>query len=908
MNKILQLRCNGGTGELGITKPVFSWGLESDERFVRQKRFQLQVALDEAFTEVIWNYQKYTDDMQFVKYMGPGLESMTRYYVRVRVWTDDVTATEWSEPIWFETPLLEKEEWKAQWIRPECVEYHGKKQCRRPFCAEKKFCLRESVKRVRLYITSLGVYDVYMNGERVNSDYFRPGFTDYNYSVQYQSYDVTGFIKTENTIDVNISEGWFSGYLGWRGRKDTYGNYNALIAQLEVWYENGERDTICTDGTWVQKFGRRLYSDFYNGEFYDAREEERICGKMLTFAYPKNTLVPQEGPSVKKIMEVKPERIFRDNNGDMILDIGQNMVGWIRFKNTHCVDDTIVLTHGEVLDKEGNFFNTNLRTADAEDTFILEKNDGKLYEPQFTFHGFRYVKLKGFSEDVPLENFTGIVLASEMETTGEFVTGNERINRLQSNILWGQRGNFVDIPTDCPQRDERQGWTADAHIFLPTAAFNMEVNRFFRKWLRDLADGQSEMNGAVPFVVPDILKGMFSEGRAYTTAGWGDAAVICPWKLYEIYGDREILEQQYDSMRAWVEYVRKMGSSEYLWDKDLQLGDWLGLDAREGSYYGATDGALCATAFYAYSAELLAKTANVLGKMHDFKEYTELSGNIKAAFRKRFMPDGVQILSNTQTAHVLVLKFHLAEPEKEGQIAANLVKMLHQNNDHLLTGFLGTPYLCQVLSEQGYDDMAYTLLFHNDFPSWLYQVDQGATTMWEHWDSQKPDGSFWSNEMNSFNHYAYGSIGEWMYKYIGGVWPKKPGYKKAVIAPKPEKRIGSCRCFIRTSYGITGCEWKLDGRRLKLTVKIPANTNAFVILPEPEDRKALILEVKCVTDDHAVYTEGKVPLIVEEYRGGDPYEETPDREETEVKVPEGAVGFELGSGEFMFEYILKEEV
>ena len=282
--------------------------------------------------------------------------------------------------------------------------------------------------------------------------------------------------------------------------------------------------------------------------------------------------------------------------------------------------------------------------------------------------------------------------------------------------------------------------------------------------------------------------------------GGEDAAVICPWKLYEIYGDREILEQQYDSMRAWVEYVRKMGSSEYLWDKDLQLGDWLGLDAREGSYYGATDGALCATAFYAYSAELLAKTANVLGKMHDFKEYTELSGNIKAAFRKRFMPDGVQILSNTQTAHVLVLKFHLAEPEKEEQIAANLVKMLHQNNDHLLTGFLGTPYLCQVLSEQGYADMAYTLLFHNDFPSWLYQVDQGATTMWEHWDSQKPDGSFWSNEMNSFNHYAYGSIGEWMYKYIGGVWPKKPGYKKAVIAPKPEKRIGSCRCFIRTSY------------------------------------------------------------------------------------------------------------
>ena len=904
MYKVTHLRCNDEANVIGINRPIFSWWLESDNRFVEQFRYHIQAALDPEFQEIIWDIQRHTSETTGIEYTGPKLESKTRYYVRVQSWITADILTDWSEPIFFETTIMDSSEWTAKWIRPFVVEEHGNKNYRRPFIAEKRFDLPARAVKARLYISALGVYSAQLNGRKVSEDYFRPGFTDYNYRIQFQSYDVSDMLNQENTLKVTVAEGWFSGYLGWEGRKNTYGSANALLAQLEIEFEDGSRQVVGTDATWEQKFGEIMYSDFYNGEAYDCRQKEYHCGQMKEFAYPMTTLVPQEGPSVKNIITIRPIRIFKDASGNQILDMGQNMVGWVRFKNLHTQDGNLKLSYGEVLDKDGNIYNENLRKAYAVDTFVLDANDGNEYEPHFTFHGFRYVKLEGFTEEVQAEDFTGIVLSSDMEPLCDFHTGNERINQLQSNILWGQRGNFVDIPTDCPQRDERLGWTADAQIISPTAAFDFNINRFFRKWLRDLKDSQMEQGGAAPYVVPDILKGVFSDGLSNTTAAWGDAAVICPWVIYEAYGDQDILKEQYDSMKAWIDYIRREGDNEYLWDTGAQLGDWLGMDSKEDSFYGATEGCFAATAYYAYSTGLFAKTAKILGRMSDYKEYNDLYEKICKAFRENFVKEDAELTSYTQTAYVLALKFGLLRKEDEKRAAERLVELVRKKENHLDTGFLGTPYICHVLTEQGYNDLAYTLLFNNDFPSWLYQVDHGATTMWEHWDSQKVDGSFWSTEMNSFNHYAYGSIGSWMYRTIGGIEMKEPGYKKTVIAPKPDERIGNAKCALTTMHGIVSCEWELDGNKIRIKAVVPANTKAFIMLPEPEDAEGLKKQIEEVTEGHAVYTEGKIQTVKHILYD---VEYTESRSYTEKEVAVGnETAFEVGSGEFVFEYALKE--
>lgn len=903
MYGVTHLRCNDQYNAIGITEPVFSWWLESDMKFLKQFRFYVQVAMDEEFKDIIWDYKRHTDETTGIRYMGPGLQSKTRYYVRVRSWAAADIVSEWSETIYFETTIMDQSEWTAQWIKPEIIQEHGSKNYRRPYAAQKKFRLSKEVAKARLYLSCLGVYTAELNGSRVGDDYFRPGFTDYNYRVQFQSYDISAMLKDENVLKIMVAEGWFSGYLGWEGRKNTYGSNNAIIAQLEVEYTDGSTEVVQTDDTWTQHYEEIMYSDFYNGELYDCHQEEYQCGYMQIFHYPKTILVPQEGPSVKNVMEIKPVKLFRDTADQMILDMGQNMVGWIRFRNLHTVDGNIRMSHGEVLDKEGNFYNENLREAEAADVYALKADDGKMYEPHFTFHGFRYVKLEGFTDEAQLEDFTGIVLSSDVEPLCEFSTGNGRVNRLQSNILWGQRGNFVDIPTDCPQRDERQGWTADAQIILPTAAFDFNVNRFFRKWMRDLESAQMEQEGAAPYVVPDILKGVFSDGLSVTTAAWGDAAVICPWIIYEAYGDKEVLKIQYQSMKAWVDYIRREGENEYLWDTGVQLGDWLGMDSAEDSYYGATEGRLAATAYYAYSTGLFAKTAKVLGRMSDYREYSDLYENICNAFRENFVMNDVKLTSNTQTAYVLALKFGLLKKADEKKAAAHLAELVQKKGNHLDTGFLGTPYICHVLTEHGYNDLAYTLLFNNDFPSWLYQVDHGATTMWEHWDSQKVDGTFWSTDMNSFNHYAYGSIGSWMYRVIGGIEMKEPGYKKTIIAPKPDARIGSARCALKSMHGIVSCEWKLEDGKFYMKAVVPVNTEAFIILPEPEDMQSLKEQIEKVTDGTAAYTEGKVQTITNCLYDVT-YIESKSRTEKEAIVNNEAA-FLVGSGVFTFAYELK---
>ncbi|WP_128657773.1 alpha-L-rhamnosidase, partial [Paenibacillus sp. 598K] len=568
---------------------------------------------------------------------------------------------------------------------------------------------------------------------------------------------------------------------------------------------------------------------------YDARLEEPgwhepgfdasrwLAAQTLEHGY--DTLIAQQGEPTRIVEELRPQALLTSPRGETIVDMGQNMVGWMRFAAELEAGDTITLQHAEVLDADGNFYTGNLRTARQTVTYIAKGEGTETYEPCFSFQGFRYVKVEGLPAEGLLERLTGCVVHTDMKPTGTFECSDAMVNQLQRNIVWGQRGNFVDVPTDCPQRDERLGWTGDAQVFVRTAAYNYNVAPFFAKWLQDVAADQ-QPDGSVPHVVPDI------PGVGYGSSAWGDAAVICPWTIYQCYGDRRILEVQYTSMKAWVDYIRAQGEQEYLWNTGFHYGDWLALDGKADSSLGATPTDLIATAFYAYSTELLARTAETLGYSDDAAAYQELHRRVVAAFRREFVTPSGRVASPTQTAYVLALMFDLLEEGDRPRTAAMLAEHVRANGTHLTTGFVGTPYLCMALSRYGYTELAYDLVLQQEYPSWLYSVSQGATTIWEHWDSIKPDGSFWSDGMNSFNHYAYGSIGDWLYRIAAGIDLQEPGYKTIRLQPQWTERLTWVRATLDTMYGELVSAWRreADGS-ISLEVSVPVNTTAELLVP-----------------------------------------------------------------------------
>ncbi|MDR6721656.1 alpha-L-rhamnosidase [Paenibacillus amylolyticus] len=860
MLKVKTLRCehfNNPIG-LGCLNPRLSWHIESDNLHVIQKRFQLQVSLSAEFENLHWNHFTYSDQSILVRYEGPPLESGQRYYYRVKVWAQGAGDAEpeesaWSEPAFWEMGLLYEQDWKAKWITVRERSINKDFNARSPFATTKRFAIEGKVNKAVIYATSLGLYELNLNGQRVGDAYFTPGWTDYNDRVQVQTYDVTHLINQQhNRITATVGEGWYSGYLGWQKRKDTYGDTNAILLQMKISYEDGHTELICSDASWQETGSAILMSDIYNGEIYDARLEiteeadDKVNGQkmMQEMQFPLRHLVAQENEPVKIMNRLHPVELIHTPKGERVLNLGQNMVGWVEFKVKAPAGTVLKLIHGEVLDQEGNFYRDNIRDAAQEITYICSGNGTETYQPHFTFQGFQYVKLEGFPEGISIEDFTGVVLHSDMEPIGVFETSDAKLNQLQHNIVWGQKGNFLDVPTDCPQRDERLGWTGDAQIFARTASYNMNAASFFRKWLKDLAFNQME-DGSVPFVVPDVLKGVFADNTGRTTAAWGDAAVICPWTIYQSYGDKQILAQQYDSMKAWVDYIRIQGENEYLWDTGLQLGDWLALDSEEGSYFGATDGTLVATAYFAYSTQIVAQTAKLLNNYNDFKTYQLLHEGIKVAFVDRYFDETGRLTSNTQTAQVIALHFDLVPDQHKKKVIQELVHLIEKKHMHLDTGFVGTPYLCLVLSDNGYADVAYKLLFQNDYPSWLYQVERGATTMWEHWDSIREDGSFWSTAMNSFNHYSYGSVGDFMYRNIAGIDLIEAGYKKSRIAPKPPINLTSARGELKTPYGPLKVHWQIVKNEMQFEVDIPHNTTAEITLPcvaEVEEVQRRIME------------------------------------------------------------------
>lgn len=838
---------------LDVRQPRLSWQSSAQHRGARQTAYHILVgkhpaALGDSAGGIVWDTGKVNSDQSLhIPYAGSALQPGQRCYWQVRVWDENDSVSAWSAAAFWELGLLDSSNWQAEWITPEWHEDISRPQpaplLRRDFQAE------SGIATARIYATSLGLYELRLNGQRVGEAVLSPGWTSYDHRLQYQTYDVSGLIRAgDNALGAMLGDGWYRGYLGHKGHRNVYGDRLALLLQLHLSYADGRVEIIGSDTAWRASCGPIQMSDLYLGETYDARQEKPGWDQagyddgdwhgVRRLDHPKETLVAQLGPPIRRQEQIQPARILRSPKGETILDFGQNMVGWVQMRVRGPRGTTITLRHAEVLDQQGNLYTENLRSADQITRYTLQgRTDAdETCEPHFSFQGFRYVALEGFPGEPTLAQFTGIVLHSDMPLTGAFECSNPLINQLQHNIVWGQKGNFVDVPTDCPQRDERLGWTGDTQVFIRTACFNMNVAAFLTKWLRDLSADQLP-DGSVPFVVPDVLTKMRStEANSLSASGaaaWSDAAVICPWTIYLCYGDTRLLEEQYESMAGWVNFMRDRAGDDYIWRNDSQFGDWLdyrGQDPRRPAPVTNTE--LVATAFFAYSARLLADAAAVLGKTSDAAGYAGLARHVKAAFQNEFVTPSGRVGPNTQTAYVLALHFDLLPESLRPLAVERLVKEIRQSHYHLTTGFVGTPYVCHVLSRYGYTDVAYELLNQERYPSWLYPVKQGATTIWERWDGIKPDGSFQDASMNSFNHYAYGAIGEWLYRVVAGIEldPTAPGYGRILIQPQPGGQLTYASAGLDSMYGRIESKWMLEDDSFQLAVTIPPNTEGIVHL------------------------------------------------------------------------------
>ena len=849
------LRTEYKENPLGIDgrAPRLSWRIAAKVRNVRQAAYHIRVARSagdlRSARNLLWDSGRVAsaESTQRV-YDGKPLGSAQRYVWQVQIWDDQGRASGWSEPAWWEMGLLTPADWRASWIEPGLPE----DVTTSPPAAmlRRAFRLTKAVQSARAYATSHGVYELHLNGARVGDEVLTPGWTSYATRLQYQTYDVTALLRRgDNAAGVLLGNGWYRGNIGFSKRRNVYGDRLALLLQIDVTYADGSRETIGSDGQWKASVGPIVMSEIYHGETYDARLEkpgwtdatfdDRSWATVRTVERPKDVLIAPAGPPIKRMNELKPVSILRTPAGQRVVDMGQNMVGWVRLRVQGTPGTVVTLTHAEVLDKQGNFYTTNLRAATQAIRYTLKGGGVEIYEPRFTFQGFRYVAVDGYPGELTTDSLTGIVVHSAMAASGDFSASHAILNQLQHNIVWGQKGNFLDVPTDCPQRDERLGWTGDAQAFARTAAFNMDVAGFFTKWLKDLEADQYK-SGAVPHVIPDVLTlpaGADSSGQAFRqqagAAGWADAAVIIPWTMYLTYGDTRVLQEQYSSMTRWVEYMRQRAGDDLIWDGDFHFGDWLAFATTRADYPGATTGKdFIATAFFAHSTDLVGRIARVLGKTEDAARYDALRDRIKAAFVREFVTPAARVGEGTQTAYVLALQFDLLPPDMRAKAAAHLLRDVRERK-HLTTGFLGTPYLLHVLTRYGFLDEAYMLLEREQYPSWLYPITKGATTIWERWDGIKPDGSFQDAGMNSFNHYAYGAVGDWMYRVMAGleIDPAAPGYRHILIQPRPGGKTTKAGARHDSPYGTVASAWTLDAGRFELTVHVPPNTRATIRLP-----------------------------------------------------------------------------
>jgi len=816
----------------------------------KQKNARILVASDAAMGNVLYDSgaSNSIDSRGFT--LPIDLAPRTRYYWTVTVEADNGdTAT--SAANWFETAKMD-EPWAAKWLSPTWEQ--EKDDCPHPY-VRKQFALGSGKKiaSARAYITGIGIYELFINGARISDEYLAPLCNAYDAWVQYQTYDVTTALQNgENAIGVMLANGWAKGRFG-LGDHFPYTRRFSLICELRVTYEDGTTEAIASDDSWLCTPSPVLFDNIYDGVIYDANAEikgwdeagldESTWQKMQVIDPTElGLLTARLSMPVKNMEEITPIAILNTPAGETVLDMGQNMVGWLKMRINAPKGTKIHISHGEIM-QDDNFYRDNLRSAVATYTYIADGTE-QVVEPRFSFYGFRFAKIEGVA-NVRVEDFTGVVLYSALDTIGNIQTSDPRVNQLFANCMWGQRGNFLDVPTDCPQRDERMGWTGDTQVFTGTAMFNMDAYAFYRKFMFDLYEDQRRCDGMVPSVVP-----LFKQDRPQEPGGmvgccaWADCATIVPWEVYVHSGDTTIVAAQYQSMKDWVDWITRKCAKDgtgYLWSEGFHFGDWLALDGDLGEdgkpgVFGGTPTAYLASAYYRYSSRLVAKAAALLGNTKDAAEYNALSDKVRDAMRAEYFENGL-LKVDTQTAYILAVQFEIAESVPD--MIAGLKKLLVENNMHLKTGFIGTPFLCRVLSNNGESDSAYQLFFQEDYPSWLYPVSMGATTIWERWNSVEPDGKISGTGMNSLNHYAYGSIAEWMYRNMCGInhVEDAPGFKKIRLAPEPNKRLGFAKAEVDTAMGVVKCGWKYnaDGS-VTIDATVPFDTTAEIILPSGESK------------------------------------------------------------------------
>jgi len=903
---ISKLTCEFMVNPIGIDvdKPRLSWVIGSQFKNVEQTSYKIRVFkhnfLNNKELEVLDSGRIYNGNSVCIELDDLNLESKTQYTWQVKVWDNHGNESGWSKRAVFETALLQGYVWGAKWIEPnqpppvpdvvECIEdifksdHEGEMRDYSDFnpCIfiRNEFNLQnKAIKKARIYATARGIYELELNGEGVSDKLFCPGTTSYDTYLEYQTFDVTDQVVQNglNVLGVVLADGWYAGRIGGPGTNMNYGEKIGCLLELEVVYEDGQIEIICSDESFKSTIGPYVYSDIFVGERYDARLElgtwsssnfndNNWTSVNISKDQVFNNLKAEYGEPVKAIKDISVKDVLTTPKNEIVIDFGQNITGRVEMVVEGESGTEVTLEHSEILDEHGNFLNNIMgRNKDQKDVYVLKGEGTEIYEPRFTFHGFRYVRVTGYPGEINIDKFKAKVLSSDLKTSGTFTCSNEQLNKLQRNIYWSQLGNMLSIPMDCPQR-ERAGWTGDIQVYGPTAAFNQNVNPFLTRWLRNVREEQLE-TGQVPILVPywesyKKVNYLLFEDFSGTSAGWGDVCTVLPWTLYQTYGDKRILEENYEMMLKWVRYIEeeaknrvpkdKQGKltpeeqehNQYLWNTGFHFGDWLipSFLKTKNQQEGMLNSALftkeyTATFYFCYSSEIISKVAGILGDKETVEKYRQLCEKIKGAFAAEYIDEKGHLKANYQGIHIIALKFNMIPEQYKQSCFDNLVNLIIENGYRLDTGFISVPFILDVLCEFGREDIAFKLLYQNECPSWMYQIERGATTMWESWSAIKPDGQ---RTNVSYNHYAFGCVGSWMYRYIAGIDSLEPGYKKILINPHPGGDLSEVNCNYESVYGTINSHWKVNGDTMYLNVTIPVNTTASVVLPNDKLSQVLL--------------------------------------------------------------------
>jgi len=885
---ITQLRCEYLTNPLGIDslQPRLSWQLESSERGQFQTAYRILVSdskqkLNQDVGE-LWDSGKIISDRSNqIEYQGESLKSRQNCFWKVCVWDKNNIRSDFSPNAIWTMGLLQTQEWPSKWIaldRPTEEKPADYAPGPPPPWFRRSFSLEKQLERAFVYVSARGIFELYVNGNRVGQDIFAPEWTDYSTRIQYRTYDVTDMLKFgPNAVGAIVGDGWYSGYVGMRRQRGNYGLQNSLLLCLDLEFKDGSKQSIITDKSWRCTEGPIISSDLLMGEKYDARREmsgwataefdDNSWQHAVVVKAPESLLKAQPSEPIQITELVKPIRVTEPAPLVYVFDLGQNIAGWARLKVSGEAGTEVTLRFAERLNPDGTVYTQNLRRAQATDTYILKGIGEEIFEPRFTFHGFQYVAVTGFPGIPTKDSITGCAINSAAPSVGTFFCSNPMVNKLYSNLFWSQRANYISIPTDCPQRDERLGWMGDAQIFVRTGTYNMDTAAFFTKWMQDVEDAQSPA-GAYPDFAPRLNDKTLLGFEA--APAWGDAGIIIPWTIYRVYGDTRIIRKHWQSMERWMEYLQNT-NPDLIRRKGVNnnYGDWLSIEAD-------TPKDLLATAYWAHDAALMAQMAKILETKEAAEKYKDLFAAIKSIFQLEFVnPDGT-VKGDTQTGYLLALAMDLMPEELIQPAAQKLHNNIREQNWHLSTGFVGCGYLNPVLTSQGYNETAYRLLLNETFPSWGYSIKQGATSIWERWDGWTKEKGFQDPGMNSFNHYSFGAIGEWLFRYAAGIdlHPEIPGYKKIQIKPFPGKGLDFARAEYHSIHGRIFSGWERQGQEMILKVKIPVNTSATLFVPATD-----IQQIK--ESGRAIKNEAGVKFL---------------RKEEKHTV------FEIGSGDYVFSF------